>query len=103
VVPEAWFQSAVDTAALWAAFDPDTSAPVHTIAGGRVPTLLIHGDADTQVPLHHSQALLQASGGHAELTVVRGATHDAMPIDEAHVIRDQVVAWFQTRLPKPPG
>jgi pimeloyl-ACP methyl ester carboxylesterase len=102
VVPEAWFQGAVDAAARWASFDPDVSAPVRSIANSHAPTLLIHGDADTQVPLRHSQSLLQASAGLAQLVVVRGATHDVMPLDDTGVIRNRVVAWFETTLSKLP-
>jgi pimeloyl-ACP methyl ester carboxylesterase len=102
-LPDAWFQSAVDAAASWASFDPDASAPVRSIASSHAPTLLIHGDADTQVPLRHSQALLQASAGRAQLLVLPGASHDAMPGDRAHFIRDRVVAWFEANLSKQAG
>jgi pimeloyl-ACP methyl ester carboxylesterase len=102
VVPEAWFQRGVDAAARWASFDPDASAPLRLIATS-APTLLLHGDADTQVPLRHSQQLLKASAGRAELVVMKGATHDAMPADGTHAIRKRVVAWFQTKLSKKPG
>jgi pimeloyl-ACP methyl ester carboxylesterase len=98
LLPEVWFQGAVNAAASWVGFDPDASAPIHSIAKSRGPALLIHGDADTQIPMRHSQALALASLGRAELVVIPGATHDAMPVDATHVIRNRVVAWFEHNL-----
>ena len=98
LVPDSWFQSAVDDAGWWAGFDADAAAPLRSVANTRAEVLLIHGDADTQVPLRHSQSLAQASAGRAHLVVVPGATHDAMPIDASRIIRDRTVAWFDGSL-----
>jgi fermentation-respiration switch protein FrsA (DUF1100 family) len=98
VVPDSWFQRAVSTAAWFIGFDPDASAPARKIGTTLTPTLLIHGDADTQVPLRHSRALLRAAGGRARLVVLHGGTHDSMPTDAKHVVRDQAVAWFDAEL-----
>lgn len=40
-----------------------------------VPVLFIHGDADSIVPLHHSQRLFELAGFPKELWVVPGAGH----------------------------
>jgi pimeloyl-ACP methyl ester carboxylesterase len=98
VVPDGWFQQAVDDAAWFIGFDPDASAPVKAISDSTVPTLLIHGDADTQVPLRHSQTLARKADGRAKLVIVHGGTHDSMPVDTRHVIRDEAVAWFDAQL-----
>lgn len=98
-LPDAWFQRAVDDAAWFVGFDPDLSAPVKSIRASLAPTLLIHGDADTQVPLRHSQALARAAPGRAKLIVLHGGTHDSMPVDAAHSVRDEAVAWFDAQLP----
>lgn len=98
VVPDGWFQQAVDDAAWFIGFDADASAPVKAIGESSVPTLLIHGDADTQVPLRHSQMLAREANGRAKLVVLRGGTHDSMPVDARHVIRDETVAWFDAQL-----
>jgi fermentation-respiration switch protein FrsA (DUF1100 family) len=82
-------------------FDPDGGAPARRIAATPVPTLLIHGDADTQVPLRHSQALAHAAGGRARLLVLHGGTHDSMPTDAKRVVREQSVAWFDAKLRTP--
>lgn len=97
-LPDAWFQQAVDDTAWFIGFDPDVSAPVRNIGASLAPTLLIHGDADTQVPLRHSQALVRAAAGRATLLVLHGGTHDSMPADATHRVRDEAVAWFDARL-----
>ncbi len=98
IVPDDWFQSAVDDAGIWAGFDADGSAPQRNIEKSRADVLLIHGDADTQVPLRHSQVLARASAGRAKLAVIPGATHDSMPVDATRAIRDRAVAWFDDSL-----
>ncbi len=41
--------------------------------------LIVHGDADTSVPLHQSERLIKQMGGEAELVVIPGADHDFNP------------------------
>jgi pimeloyl-ACP methyl ester carboxylesterase len=103
VVPDSWFQHAVSSAAWVIGFDPDRSAPAATIGASLASTLLIHGDADTQVPLRHSRALLRAAAGRARLVVLPGGTHDSLPADAKHVVRDEAVAWFDAELRAPAG
>jgi hypothetical protein len=40
-----------------------------------IPVLFIHGDADSIVPLHHSQRLFELAGFPKQLWVVPGAGH----------------------------
>ncbi|MEM6756482.1 MAG: alpha/beta fold hydrolase [Planctomycetota bacterium] len=58
--------------------DPDWHA-VLTAAGrvavAELPWLILHGSGDDTVPLADGEALLEASGGRAELRVVDGASH----------------------------
>jgi pimeloyl-ACP methyl ester carboxylesterase len=98
LVPDAWFQRAVDDAGAMAGFDADLAAPLHNIANVQAKVLLIHGDRDSQVPLVHSQRLARASSGRAELLVIPGGTHDSMPVDGSHQIRDRAVSWFDACL-----
>jgi dipeptidyl aminopeptidase/acylaminoacyl peptidase len=98
LVPDAWFQGAVDDAGLLAGFDADRAAPLHNIRQTRAKILLIHGDHDSQVPLVHSQRLAQASSGRAELAVIPGGTHDSMPADSSHQIRERALSWFDASL-----
>ena len=52
--------------------DLTQSDPAYAIAHSRVPTLLIHGTADRNIPLRHSMALMEVGGSHSELWVVQG-------------------------------
>ena len=94
VIPSAWFQGAVDEAGRIAAFDPDRIAPLRAVGQSAAALLLIHGTADTQVPLRHSEALFGAAAGNARLVTVAGAEHAAMPGDSTGVVRRETLAWF---------
>lgn len=50
-------------------------SPDHLAASLRVPHLLIHGDADSSVPVAESEAVVQASVGRARLVILPGADH----------------------------
>jgi pimeloyl-ACP methyl ester carboxylesterase len=49
---------------------------VAAAAAVRCPTLVVHGTADTIIPLRHGQAVAAALGGHARLAPVAGAGHN---------------------------
>ena len=98
LIPDAWFQSAIDEGAKLAEFDPDRAAPIRAVERTVADILLIHGTADTQVPLRHSEMLAKAAGARAELLAVSGATHDDMPADASGVVRRATIAWFDRRL-----
>jgi pimeloyl-ACP methyl ester carboxylesterase len=91
LIPAAWFDAAVDEASRIASFDPDAAAPVRAVSRSRAHQLLIHGTADTQVPLRHSLALASVAGPLARLLRVDGASHDSMP---PHVLQAEAAAWF---------
>jgi pimeloyl-ACP methyl ester carboxylesterase len=94
MIPSSWFQSVVDEAGRIAAFDPDRIAPLRAVGQSAAALLLIHGTADTQVPLRHSQALFGAAIGNARLLTVTGAEHAAMPGDGTGMVRRETLAWF---------
>ena len=94
VIPSDWFQGAVDEAGKMAAFDPDRIAPLRAVARSSAALLLIHGSADTQVPLRHSQDLFRAAAGNARLVTVAGAEHAEMPGDSTGQVRRETLAWF---------
>jgi pimeloyl-ACP methyl ester carboxylesterase len=91
-IPDSWFGHAVEEAGWLASFDPDQSSPLHSIAASRAHQLLIHGTADTQVPLRHSLALASAAGPLAELLAIPGAAHDSLP---SRVLQQRALAWFE--------
>ena len=53
---------------------PDAS-PKKAVERSRVPTLLITGTADENIPMHHAEELERACSGHCALWVVQGADH----------------------------
>ncbi len=62
-----------------------------------IPIFMIHGDADTAVPLWNSQVLydaLQACGGDVELVVLDGVGHDNVAIKG---LEDRVLAFFASK------
>jgi dipeptidyl aminopeptidase/acylaminoacyl peptidase len=94
LIPDAWFQGAVDEAASLAAFDPDAQSPLHAVQRSREQILLIHGEDDNQVPLRHSQALAAAAGSRASVLTAPGGTHENMAFDPSGSLARQSVAWF---------
>jgi dipeptidyl aminopeptidase/acylaminoacyl peptidase len=95
LIPDAWFQGAVDDAAGLAQFDPDTQSPLNAVERSNERLLLIHGAADTQVPPRHSLALAAAAGSRATVVTLPGATHDSMPADPTGAVARESVRWFE--------
>ncbi len=95
-LPDRWFQAALDDAGRISSFDPDRAGPENSIALGAAPLLLIHGDADRQVQLRHSQKLEALAGPRARLVVVPGATHDSV-LSHSAVTRE-TLAWLGQHL-----
>jgi pimeloyl-ACP methyl ester carboxylesterase len=91
-IPDSWFAEAVTEAGWLASFDPDQSSPLHALAASRAHLLLIHGSADTQIPLRHSVALSSAAGPLAELLTIPGAAHYSLPPGLLH---QRALGWFQ--------
>jgi acetyl esterase/lipase len=82
-------------------------SPVHHATPDDPPTLLIHGDRDTLVPLQQSRrmvARLEKAGVEAKLVVKEGGAHGWRGMDTE---LDAVAEWFVQRLaakePAPAG
>ncbi len=58
------------------------------LRAGRIPVLIVHGDADTLFPMEMALELREACAGAAQLMVAEGAGHDAL---YAHPQR----SWWQ--------
>jgi uncharacterized protein len=70
------------------------ASPLAAIRQSRVPTLLIAGTADDNIPMRHSEQLARAGASHAELWIVQGAGHTgAASVNPAEFER-RVTAWF---------
>jgi fermentation-respiration switch protein FrsA (DUF1100 family) len=96
VIPDSWFERALQDAAWLSSFDVEAASPLRWVQGSRARQLLIHGTADTQVPLRHSVALSSLAGPLAELRTVPGATHYDLPAD---LLEREALAWFERWLP----
>jgi acetyl esterase/lipase len=76
-------------------------SPIYHVSPGDAPTLLLHGDADTLVPLQQSQIIIEKfkeAGVPCELIVKPGAGHGLWP----SMFNDlkTIVDWFDRHLPK---
>jgi acetyl esterase/lipase len=73
-------------------------SPARRVSGSEPPFLLIHGDADTLVPLQQSELMLEAlksNGVSAKLIVKEGGAHPWPTIhEEVAVLAD----WFDKQL-----
>jgi dienelactone hydrolase len=70
-----------------------------------VPWLIVHGDADTSVPVDEGRQLFEAAGESTELLVVEAADHGfngkhpyAGATPELRIAADATLDWFDTHL-----
>ena len=75
----------------------DTVNPAANAARLGTPLLLVHGDADTQVPLANSERIKQAAPA-AELWVVKGAGHGENWYRAGAAYETRVTAFFDRNL-----
>ena len=66
-----------------------------------IPLLLIHGDADTLVPLSHAKRLYELAGYPKELWVIPGAGHIQAVKDEG--VRRRLAAYLTARVSEARG
>ena len=84
-------------------FDPKRSpdvSPLMQVTNDDAPSLMIHGDKDTLVPLFHSQTIHKALSEKAvpsELMVIEGAEHGFKPADQKRADA-ATVRWFNRHL-----
>src|SRR5262245_42899246 len=76
-------------------------SPITHVSGKSAPTLLIHGDKDTLVPIQQSELLaarLKEAGVPVELIVRKGSGHGwaTLPLD-----LEKCADWFDRHLQKP--
>ena len=71
--------------------------PARSAAAITTPILLVHGDADTQVPLVNSQRI-KAANPAAELWVVKGANHGENWYRAGHEYEKRLMAFFNKNL-----
>jgi pimeloyl-ACP methyl ester carboxylesterase len=101
LIPDAWFQEAVDEAGAVGGFDPDAQSPLAAVEHSSERILLIHGALDTQVPPRHSRELAAAAGARTRLVTLPAGTHDSMPADASGAVRHETIDWFRHWLMPP--
>ena len=75
-------------------------SPIYNVSAKFPPTLLIHGDKDTLVPLQQSEIFRDAlvkAGIVNELVVIPGAGHDGVTINKG---MPRLLSWFKEKLQK---
>lgn len=72
------------------------ASPLAAIRQSQVPTLLIAGTADDNIPMRHSQQLARAGASRAELWIVNGAEHTGAASAAPAEFERRVTAWFAT-------
>lgn len=71
------------------------ASPLQAIRQSRVPTLLICGTADDNIPMRHSLELFRAGASHSQLWIVEGAEHTGAVQVNPDVFERRIVGWFQ--------
>jgi uncharacterized protein len=89
----------VTAAALWytrARYGVDVlkASPLEALRDSTTPVLLIHGTADTNIPLRQSRELQAVNPQSTELWEVPGANHVAALTTDPQAFRRRVLAWF---------
>jgi dipeptidyl aminopeptidase/acylaminoacyl peptidase len=71
------------------------AAPEDSVVGVTTPILLIHGDADDNIPLEHSRAIA-ARNPSIQLWVVPGARHTEAASAQPAEFRRRLLGWFDS-------
>jgi uncharacterized protein len=91
---------AVESGLLYAriryAVDLAKANPLQAIVTSHVPTLLITGTADSNIPMRHAIALNHAARDHTALWIVDGAGHTGAMETNPREFELKVIQWFDT-------
>jgi hypothetical protein len=74
--------------------DLTQASPEDSLERSSVPTLLIHGTADRNIPIRHSYELMRTCASHTQLWVVEGADHGGAVNANPREFERRVVGWF---------
>ncbi len=75
------------------------AVPADAVRELKIPLLLIHGDADSQIPLEHSrQILANANAATTELWIVPGADHGFAHALDSYQYETRVKQFFERHL-----
>lgn len=89
---------------LWAhlllGVDVEQAAPMEAVRTLHIPLLLIHGDADSQIPASHTREIAaNADSSLTELWIVPGAGHGSAHAQEGARYEARVLQFFLQHLP----
>lgn len=76
-------------------FDMDRVSPEDAVAGSRVPVLLIHGEADANIPIRHSRAIA-ARNSIVVLWEVPNSGHSGALGTAPKEFEQHVISWFSS-------
>lgn len=74
--------------------DLDEVSPERALAKSKTPLLLIHGTADTNIPIENSRRLLRAPRPDLDFWEVSGATHVRIRSTHPAEYANRVYSWF---------
>lgn len=77
-----------------------SASPIESLTRSKVPTLLITGTADSNIPMRHSIALHKVAPDHTELWIVAGAEHTGAMQAAPREFERRVIEWFGTHSSK---
>jgi pimeloyl-ACP methyl ester carboxylesterase len=103
LVPKSLIDAYVKQGAEVAGFSPDQATPEQAIATVAAPTLLLHGEDDTLIPVEHSIAIDRASGGKTTLVTLPGRGHLSIWVDKEQETSRYARIWFDRYLPAQPA
>jgi len=72
------------------------ASPLAAVQQSTVPTLLIAGTADQNIPMHHAQELEAACPTHCVLWIVPGAGHGGASTIAYDEFNYRILNWFQS-------
>jgi len=89
-----WFLPVIKKLVSWrGGLELEEVRPVDLAASLKVPTLLVHGDADDLIVLSRGQALYEAFAGEKKFVKVPGGTHSNVLVTEAPVFAE-MAEWY---------
>lgn len=76
-------------ARIFGRFDLEETTPIEAVKVSKIPTIFLHGDSDTLVPCHMSEASYNACTAPKKLVVIKGAGHGlAYPVNEELYVKE---------------
>lgn len=82
---------------------PDAWDTVRRVCALEIPVLVVHSDVDGLFPLSMATSVAEACGGHGELVVIEGVSHNAPIFTPTEEYWRPIAAWVKQRALKVPA